>query len=93
MKLFEQNGYKGGVIASRNNPKCYSKQNQKEIQSDNKLPFSGKHLSLETAHTLSGILKNLQNLLKIGTSGEISTSLGFESHPPTFARILDWVWV
>ena len=30
---------KGGVKASRNNPKCCSKQNQKEIKSDRKLYF------------------------------------------------------
>ena len=52
---------KGGVKASRNNPKCYSKQNQKEIQSDKKLSFSRKHLSLETAYTSLGISENLKN--------------------------------
>ena len=73
MKLHEKNCYKGGVKASRNNPKCYRKQNQKEIQLDRKLSFSRKHLSLETAYTSLGISKNLQNLLKIGTSGDIAT--------------------
>jgi len=73
LKLHEQNRYKGGVKASRNNPKYYSKQNQKEIQSDKKLSFSRKHLSLETAYTSLGISENLKNLLKIWTSGDIST--------------------
>ncbi len=63
---------KGGVKASRNNPKSYSKQNQKEIQSDKKTSFLRKHLSLETAYTSLGMSENLQNLLKIGTSGEVS---------------------
>jgi len=71
LKLHEQNCYKGGVKASRNNPKCYSKQNQKEIQSDRKLSFSRKHLSLETEYTSLGISENLQNLLKIGASGDV----------------------
>jgi len=82
LKLHIQNRYKGGVKASRNNPNCYSKQNQKEIQSGKKLSFSRKHLSLESAYSSLGISENPINLLKIGTSGEISTSFGFESHPP-----------
>jgi len=69
LKLHEQNRYKGGVKASRNNPKCYSK--QKEIQSDKKLSFLRKALSLETAYTSLGISKNLKNLPKIVTSGDI----------------------
>ena len=77
MKLHKQNYYKGGVKASRNNPKCYSKQNQKEmaiekIQSARKLSFLRKHLSLETAYTSLDISENLKNLLKIWTSGEVS---------------------
>ena len=71
MKLHGKNSYKGGVKASRNNPKGYS--TQKEIQSEKKLSFSRKHLSFETAYTSLGILKNLKNLLKIWTSGDIST--------------------
>ena len=63
-------------MASRTNPNCYSKQDQKEtwiekIQSANKLSFLRKHLSLEIAYISLGISKNLQNLLKIGTSGDI----------------------
>jgi len=65
---------KGGVKASRNNPKYYSKQNQKEPQSDKKTSFSRKHLSLESAHNSLGISQNLINLLKIGTSGDITSS-------------------
>ena len=69
---------KGGVKASRNNPKCYIKPNQKErliekIQSARKLSFSRKHLYLETTYPSLGISENLKNLLKIGTSGDIST--------------------
>ena len=63
----------GGVIASRNNPKCYSKQNQKEIQSGKKTSFSRKRLSLESSYHSLGISENLKNLLKIGTSGDVST--------------------
>jgi len=74
LKLHIQNRYKGGEIASRNNPKCYSKKNQKEITIDRKLSFSRKHLSLETAYSSLGILKNPINLLKIGTSGDVSSN-------------------
>lgn len=63
----------GGVKASRNNPKCYSKQNQKEIQSSRKMSFSRKNLSLETAYISLGISENLKILLKIWTSGDISS--------------------
>ena len=68
---------KGGEKASRNNPKYYSKQNQKEmsmeqIQSVRKLSFFGKHLSLETAYTSLGISENLKNLLNVRTSGDVS---------------------
>jgi len=67
------NKINGGVKASRNNPKCYSKQKQKEIQSVRNLSFLRKHLSLESAYVSLGISKHLKNLLKIGTSGDIST--------------------
>ena len=70
---------KGGEKASRNNPKCYSKQNQKEIQSGKKLSFSRKHLSLESVHSSLGISDNPINLLKIGTSGDISIYRWFKS--------------
>jgi len=73
LKLHEQNRYKGGVKASRNNPKCYSKQNQKEIQSGKKTSFSQKHLSLEKSYHSLGISQNPINLLKVGTSGDISS--------------------
>lgn len=78
MNLQNQNRYEGGVIASRNNPKCYSKQNQKEklidpIQSAKKFSFLQKHLSSVSVYTSMGISKNPINLLKIGTSGDIST--------------------
>ena len=73
LKLFEQNGYKGGVKASRNNPKCYSKQNQKEIQSGKKTSFLRKHLSLESSYNSLDMSKNLINLLKVGALGDIST--------------------
>ena len=61
-------------MASRNNSKCYSKQNQKErflenIQSAGKISFTRKHSSLETAYPSLGISENLINLSKIGTSG------------------------
>ena len=68
---------KGGEKASRNNPKCYRKQNQKEIKSNRTIHFSEKHLSLENAHSSLGISENLKNLLKIGTSGDNSTCRGF----------------
>ncbi len=61
----------GGVKASRNNPKCYSK--QKEIQSDRKLSFLRKHLSLENAYISLGISETLINRLGIGTPGDITT--------------------
>jgi hypothetical protein len=73
LKLHEQNHYKGGVKASRNNPKGYSKQNQKEIQADKKPSFSRKHLSLDNSYQSLGISKNLKNLLEIGASGDGST--------------------
>jgi len=73
LKLFEQNGYKGGVKASRNNLKCYSKQNQKEIQSGKKTSFLRKHLSSESSYDLVGISKNLINSLKVGASGDIAS--------------------
>ena len=80
---------KGGVKASRNNPKYYSKQNQKEPQSDKKTSFSRKHLSLESAHNSLGISQNLINLLKIGTSGDVSICPGFKSLPTHFLFHLD----
>ena len=72
------NKINGGGMASRNYPRCYSKQNQKErliekIQSARKLSFLRKHLSLETIYTLLGISENLKNLLSVRTSGEKST--------------------
>jgi len=75
----------GGEKASRNNSKCYNKQNQKEkmmetAQSARKLSFSGKHLSLETTYISLGISKNLINLLKIGTSGDVSTYRKFSAN-------------
>ena len=84
MKLYKQNRYKGGVKANRNNPKCYSKQNLKEIlvekiQSGRKLSFSRKPLSLDSPYNRLGISINLKNLLKIGTSGDISTGFSFKS--------------
>ena len=77
MKLHEQNRYKGGIKASRNNPKSYSKQSQKERliikpQSAREMSFSRKDLSLETVHISLGISEKLKNLLKIVTSGDIS---------------------
>jgi len=75
LKLHEQNHCKGGVKASRNNPKCYSKQNQKEIQSGKKTSFSHKHLSLESSYNSLGMSENLINLLKVGTSGDIIAKL------------------
>lgn len=72
MKFDGQNRYKGGVIASRNNPKCYRR--QEEIRINNKLSFLRKSLSLKAAYFLSGISKNVKNLLIIGTSGDIATS-------------------
>ncbi len=72
------NKINGGVKASRNNSKCYSKQNQKEmsienIQSARELPFLRKPLSLETVYTSSSISENLKNLLNVRTSGDVST--------------------
>ncbi len=63
---------KGVEKASRNNPKCYSKQNQKEIQSGKKASFSRKHLSLESSYESVGISENPINLVKVGDSGDIS---------------------
>ena len=65
---------KGGEKASRNNPKNYNR--QKEIVVSKKIRLLGKHLSLEISYTSVGILENLKNLLKIGTSGDISTDRG-----------------
>ena len=79
MKLHAQNPYKGGEKASRNNPKCYSKQNQKEIQSWRQMSFSEKTLSLESAYLSVGILKNLINLLIIWSSGDVAIGRGFKS--------------
>ena len=62
----------GGEKASRNNPKCYSKRNLKEIRSIRKESFSRKHLSSKAAYSLIGISENLKNLLKIGTSGDVA---------------------
>ena len=73
LKLHKQNRYKGGEKASRNNPKCYNKQNQKEKQSTRKTSFLRKHLSLETVHTSLGISVNPLNLLRIWTSQEIQS--------------------
>jgi hypothetical protein len=67
------NKINGGEKASRNNSKCYSKQNQKEIKLDRKLTLSRKHLSLERAHSSLGISYNSINLPKIETSGDVST--------------------
>ena len=72
------NKINGGAKASRNNPKCYSKQNQKErlideIQSARNLSFSRKHLSIETVYTSLGISENLKNPLNVMTSGDIAT--------------------
>ena len=78
MKLHIQNRYKGGVKASRNNPKCYRKQNQKEIQSSKKKSFLRKHLSLEIPYDSLGISENLINSLKVGASGELSINYGLE---------------
>ena len=61
---------RGGEKASRNNPKRYSKQNQKEIQSDKRNFFPQKHLSLEHSYNSLGISEYLENLLKIRASGE-----------------------
>ena len=84
---------KGGEKASRNNPKSYSKQNQKEIQSDKKLSFSRKHLSLESVYSLLGISENPINLLNIGTSGDISTVGEVQISPRPFnAKITMFYW-
>ena len=74
-----QTHHKGGVMARRDNPKCYDKKNQKKgltakNQSYRNMPFSQKPLSLENTYTLIGISVNRINLLKIGTSGDISSS-------------------
>ena len=92
MKLHKQNRYNGGVTASRNNPKCYSRQKLKEIQLDRKLSFLRKHLSLESAYVLSGISKNLQNLLKIVTSGDITTLDRITSPRPFISKITIFYW-
>ena len=80
----------GGETASRNNSKCYIKQNQKETQSSRKMSFSRKALSLETAYTSSGISENLENLLKIGTSGGIQFSV-FPKFYATIACLFSYV--
>ena len=72
------NQHKGGEKASREFPKCPSKNNEKEgnsekIQLDRK-PFSWrKHLSLGTVYVLQGISHILKSRLKIGTSGDVSS--------------------
>jgi hypothetical protein len=71
LKLRQQNSYNRGEKANRNNPKCYSK--QKEIQSGKKTFFSREHLSLESSYDLFGISEKTVNLLKVGTSADIST--------------------
>ena len=63
----------GGEKASRNKPKSYSKQRKKEAQQCRRTSFLRKHLSSETVYTQIGISENLKNLLKIWTSGDIST--------------------
>jgi hypothetical protein len=50
------------------------------------LTFSRKHLSLETTFTSSAISLNLKNLLKIGTSGDISSMAEITSCQPLFDR-------
>jgi len=73
------NQHKGGEKASREFPKCHSKNNEKKgniekIQLERK-PFSWrKHLSLGTVYVLHGISAILKNRLKIGTSGDITTN-------------------
>jgi hypothetical protein len=69
----------GGEKASRNKPKSYSKQRKKEAQQCRRTSFLRKHLSSETVYTQIGISENLKNLLKIWTSGDISTFVGFKS--------------
>ena len=81
------NQHKGGEKTSREFPKCPSKNNEKkgnseESQLDRK-PFSWrKHLSLGSVFILQGISKILENLLKVGTSGDISSCPGFKSPRP-----------
>ena len=87
MKLHIQNRYKGGVKASRNNPKCYSKQNPKEMQSCKKMSFSRKHLSLESAYSSLGISENLINLLKVGASGDFATVNSNSFYPCGFSAL------
>lgn len=74
------NQHKGGEKASREFPKCHSKNNEKKgnsekIQLDRKPFFWRKHLSLGTVYVLRGILEILKSRLKIGTSGDITTRL------------------
>jgi len=71
------NQYKGGEKASRESPKCHSKNNEKKGNSEKiqlgRKPFSWrKHLSLGTVYVLQGISEILKNRLKIGTTGDIS---------------------
>jgi hypothetical protein len=72
------NQHIGGEKASREFPKCPSKNNEKrgdneKSQLDRK-PFSWrKHLSLGTVYVLQGISEILKSRLKIGTTEDISS--------------------
>ena len=73
------NQHKGGEKASREFPKCPSKNNEKKGNSEksqlNRKPFSlRKHLSLRTVYVLQGISEILKSRLKIWTTGDISTN-------------------
>ena len=76
------NQHIGGGKASRELPKCPSKNNEKKGNSEksqlNRKPFSWrKHLSLGTVYVLDGISKILKSRLKIGTSGEVPKKFGY----------------
>ena len=74
------NQHTGGEKASREFPKCPSKNIEKKGNSEksrlNRKPFSWrKHLSLGTVYVLGGILEVLKSRLRIGTSGDISSGV------------------
>ena len=84
------NQHKGGEKASREFPKCPSKNNEKrgdnkKSQLDRKPFFWGKHLSLGTVYVLQGISEILKSRLKIWTTGDISSFAEARATPHQFS--------
>jgi len=78
LTISPQKRYKGGEKASRECPSCHSKKILKDEMSEksqlDRKPLSWrKHLSSGIAFILQGISKILKNLLKVWTTGDITT--------------------